>query len=155
MVRVCQQMMEGKKTNTTHWKKQSMLGEEELLGHFFLRTFPFCFVLRLFHEMERDVFPSLISYSDVVSLLLPAAEIMGLTVVFKTRFPFKSFTSVSSQPSCMVPYDCGLPSLVQEILLKTCYSATPHHDVTACIHLGERSFLGSPSVVCTVVSLHS
>lgn len=30
-------------------KKQSMVEEEELLSHFFPRTFPFCFVLRLFH----------------------------------------------------------------------------------------------------------
>lgn len=91
-----------------------MVWEGELLGQFFSRTFLFCFVFRLFHEMERDVFPSLFSYSDIVSLLLPAAEIMGLIVVFKTSFPFKSVTSISSQPSHMVPYDCGLPSLVQE-----------------------------------------
>lgn len=65
-----------------HWQKQSMVGEEGLLGHFFSRTFPFCFGLRLFHETEMNVFPSLISYSDTVAMLLPAAEMMGLTVVF-------------------------------------------------------------------------
>lgn len=64
--------------------------------------------------MEIDVFPSLVSYSDTVSLLLLAAEIMELTVVFRTTFSFQSFSSISSKPSSMVPYDCGLPSFVHE-----------------------------------------
>lgn len=64
--------------------------------------------------MEMDVFPSVISYSDTVSLLLPPAEITGLTAFLKTSFPFKSFTSNSSQSSGMFPYECALPSLVQE-----------------------------------------
>ena len=91
-----------------HWKKQSMVGEEELLGHFLPRTFPFCFVLRLFCERRMDVFPSLISYSVIVSLLLPAAEITGLAVIFKTSFPFNFFNSVSSQPLHMFHYKCAL-----------------------------------------------
>lgn len=38
----------------------------------------------------------------------------GWLLFFKTSFPFKSFTSISSQPSCMFPYECALPSLAQE-----------------------------------------
>lgn len=54
-----------------------MMREEELLGYFFPKTLPFFLVVRLFHETERDDFPSLVSYSDTVLLSLPDAEIMG------------------------------------------------------------------------------
>lgn len=64
--------------------------------------------------MEVDVFISLPLYPDIVSLLLPAAEIMELTVVFKTSFQLKSFTSISSQPPSIFPCNYGLPSLVQD-----------------------------------------
>lgn len=58
-------------------EKQSMMGEEELLGNFFPKTLPVFFVVRLFHETEKDDFPSLISYSDIVSPSLPDAGIIG------------------------------------------------------------------------------
>lgn len=54
-----------------------MMGEEELSGHFFPKTLPVFFLVRLFHETERVDFPSLISYSDIVSPSLPDAGIIG------------------------------------------------------------------------------
>lgn len=75
------------------------MGKEGLLGHFFPNTFPSALCWGFSMEWRWIFFSSLISYSDIVLLLLPAAEIIGLTIVFRTSFSFKSSTAISSLPS--------------------------------------------------------